>query len=576
MCYIIKAVGDVMDNRLIIFELNRKKVSLEKLKKSLLIENDDVLIKKLLFLLEQGIDQLKTTSILSNNIYILRIIDYLNYYPKEKTNSSYQIICEKLKTKIQNTNRKYKDYYQFLQKILRNLENSLNNKSKTQHQKTTVSKAKTNIQVPSFYKEKKYINFFDSFITYIINLNSLSSFFPAVKIGKKMKHFIDISYNLNHLNNMERILENIIQLIQKKIGNYSDSNYDHYLISLEKEIKKIQILLTERKKSVQLNMQKKYHKLVVYEKYLDRYKKECENCFIHIPQIIIDPKNEEDEEYIITIDSKETKDLDDAVSISKGQYGTTFHVYISDVRDYLTQNISEYAFYHASSIYLKNCSYHMLPKVIAENYASLIAGEPRKVLKYSFYIDLLGNISYQCSPEVIHVSERFTYHEVDKILENTCEDPKKEETFHLLYQTMSSLSDKLDYPFMHEGTPTSKSNQIVSNYAVLMNRFVAEDCLKNNFPLIYRNYSDDEHYYSLTNYEEIPYCKITSPIRRYSDTLNEKLYGYFKFYSDIDDHIYDQIEKQLNQIIPSITKTELLHKDISKIMEQKKKILEIK
>ncbi len=563
-----------MNNWLIIFELNRKKVSLEKLKKSLSIDDDNVLIKKLLFLLEQGIDQLKLTSILSNNTYILRIIYYLNFYPKEKITSSYELISEKLKKKIENTDYRYKDYYQFLQKILRQLEYNFIEKNDEIPLQKNITKPKEKLEIPSFYKEDNYNDFFNLLMIYIMNLNSLSSFFPVIKIGKKAKHFIDINYDLACLNDLEKILHTMIQLIHQKQEKHFNPDYDQYLICLKQEIEKNHHLTIDKQQSVQLSLQEKYRKLVLYQNYLKECKKRCKNVPIDIPQMIIDPKKEEEPGYIITIDDKKTKDIDDAISISKNGYGTTIHVYISDVRDYFTKAIDEKAFDQASCIYLRDYTYHMLPQTIAENYASLMAGESRKVLKYSFYIDLLGNISYQCSQAVINVSERLSYDMVNQILDNSCDNPKKEEVLNLLYQTISSLTYPLDYPFTQKSI-TSKSRQLVSTYSILTNHFVAKDCLENNYPLIYRNYSDKEHYYSLTNYEKIPYCKITSPIRRYSDALNERLYGYFKFHSNIDDCIYDQIEEKLNLMLPKLTERERLNDDIVKIINQKKKILKL-
>lgn len=563
-----------MNNQLIIFELNRKKVPLEKLKKSLSIEDDDVLIKKFLFLLEQGIDRLKLTSVLSNNIYLLRIIYYLSFYPKEKIAPSYELISEKLKMKLQNTNYRHKDYYQFLQKILQQLGYNFTEKNDETPPQENITKLKEEVEIPSFYKEDNYKDFFNAFIIYIINLNSLSSFFSVIKIGKKAKHFIDISYDLDCLNDLEKILHTIIQLTQQKLGKHSNPDYDQYLICLKQEMEKIHHLTIDKQQSVQLSLQEKYHKLVLYQSYLKECKQRCKNISIDIPQMIIDPKKEEEPGYIITIDDKKTKDIDDAISISKNRYGTTIHVYISDVRDYFTKAIDKKAFDQASSIYLRDYTYHMLPQIIAKDYASLMAGKSRKVLKYSFYIDLLGNISYQCSQAVINVSERLSYDMVNQILENSCDNPKKEEALNLLYQTISSLTYPLDYPFTQKPV-TSKSEQIVSTYSILTNHFVAKDCLENNYPLIYRNYGDKEHYYSLTNYEKVPYCKITSPIRRYSDSLNERLYGYFKFHSDIDERIYDQIEEKLNLMIPKLTERERLNDDILKIISQKNKILKL-
>lgn len=538
-----------MNHNLMIRELNREIVPLNQLKKNLLIEDDNLLIKELLFILNKSIKSLKSTSILADFKHIFNILYYLNLYDRKEIDVNLEHINYVVQQKIKNTNSKYYRYYQFLNTISNHLQKrKVNLKSKKE---TPNSILKDDQDIFLFLRHLE---------DYIDHLEDYIDFLSISKIIEKIMKFVTESKQLDQI---KEKLENLLELIKTKLKHNEDIKNKAYLSSLQDRIRNI---------LYKISYYQKYEKLKLYKEYLKEYQSVKES--IVIPQIILNQKTDPSP-YIITIDKKYAKDLDDAVSITKNNYGITIHVYISDVRNYYTNQINETALYRGSSIYLKDHTYHMLPGMIAKNYGSLIEKQPRKTIHYSFYIDSKDHISYQVESTVISVSERLSYYEVNHILEEGCENSKKEETIHLLYETLNRILKQLKYSFLRDQKKIEKSNQIVEIYSVLTNHFVANDCMLHNYPLLYRNYTHQNEYYSLKNYEKNPYCRITSPIRKYSDSINERLYGLFKFNKDIDDDIYHIVEEQINHLIPTIVKTELLNQDIEKIMRQEQKILKV-
>ena len=122
---------------------------------------------------------------------------------------------------------------------------------------------------------------------------------------------------------------------------------------------------------------------------------------------------------VFTIDGEDAKDLDDAVSLLKEGDQYRLFVHIADVSHFVKEGslLDQEAFKRGTSIYLVDQVIPMLPKVISNGVCSLHPGEDKAVFSAEMVFDAQGNmLRYQFYPAMIHSCRRFTYHEVESIL----------------------------------------------------------------------------------------------------------------------------------------------------------------
>jgi ribonuclease R len=107
---------------------------------------------------------------------------------------------------------------------------------------------------------------------------------------------------------------------------------------------------------------------------------------------------------IFTIDSAESKDLDDAVSVERMEDGYLLGVHIADVSHYIKGNsaIDKEAMIRGTSIYYADKVIPMLPKEISNGICSLNPDENRLTLSAFIQLDNYGEmISYRFCKSVI-------------------------------------------------------------------------------------------------------------------------------------------------------------------------------
>ena len=120
-----------------------------------------------------------------------------------------------------------------------------------------------------------------------------------------------------------------------------------------------------------------------------------------------------------TIDPDDAKDFDDAIYYDTGK--NELYVAIADVSEYVSafSATDKEAKNRCFSIYFPHKSVPMLPRTLSENICSLRPDEPR--LAFTFKISLNDDLSVkkeELFSAIIKSKKRFTYNEVDKILEN--------------------------------------------------------------------------------------------------------------------------------------------------------------
>ena len=127
------------------------------------------------------------------------------------------------------------------------------------------------------------------------------------------------------------------------------------------------------------------------------------------------------QEPTFTIDPKDAKDFDDALSISRLPNGNwRVGVHIADVTHYVTPNsiIDKEAQSRATSVYLVDRVVPMLPEHLCNGICSLRPNEEKLAFSCIFEMDDNANvISSQIARTVIESDRRFTYEEAQDVIE---------------------------------------------------------------------------------------------------------------------------------------------------------------
>ncbi|AOS84134.1 ribonuclease R [Chlorobaculum limnaeum] len=152
---------------------------------------------------------------------------------------------------------------------------------------------------------------------------------------------------------------------------------------------------------------------------------------------------------VFTIDPVDAKDFDDALSIeklSKGNYRVGVH--IADVSHYVPEGsaLDKEAHKRATSVYLVDRVIPMLPSRLSEKVCSLNPGVDRMAFSVFFNITESGEVKkYEFHKTVIHSKRRFTYEDVQQILDAGKGDYLEE------LQVLESLSKTLRVQRMESG-----------------------------------------------------------------------------------------------------------------------------
>ena len=123
-----------------------------------------------------------------------------------------------------------------------------------------------------------------------------------------------------------------------------------------------------------------------------------------------------------TIDPRDAKDFDDALSIRKLETGLwEVGVHIADVTHYVTPNsiIDKEAYKRATSVYLVDRTIPMLPERLCNNICSLRPNKDKLSYSVVFQLDEFAEVkSYEICRTVINSNRRFAYEEAQAIIES--------------------------------------------------------------------------------------------------------------------------------------------------------------
>lgn len=197
-----------------------------------------------------------------------------------------------------------------------------------------------------------------------------------------------------------------------------------------------------------------------------------------------------------TIDPIDAKDFDDALSIQKHPSGLwEIGVHIADVSHYIKPGtlLDKEALERGTSVYLVDRTIPMLPEKLSNNICSLRPNEDRLCFSAVFLMDDNAHIHQQWfGKTIIHSNKRFTYEEVQKILETQKGDytdellildklAKKMRTQR--YKNGSIIFDKVEVKFHldESGVPTGvyfktqqDAHRLIEDFMLLANKSVAK------------------------------------------------------------------------------------------------------
>lgn len=218
------------------------------------------------------------------------------------------------------------------------------------------------------------------------------------------------------------------------------------------------------------------------------------------------------EKTIFTIDPDDAKDFDDAVSIENLPNGNIqVGIHIADVSHYVREGTSLYkeALSRGTSVYLVGKVIPMLPEKLSNGICSLVPGKDR--LTYSVIAELTPSckiVNYEIHKSVINSKRRFTYDEVQKIIDDGKGDFFDEIT--RLNKVSKSLREKrikkgsinffspeVVFKLDKNGVPVNivikeirESHNLIEELMLLANQIVAEHVKpkpnKKAIPFVYR------------------------------------------------------------------------------------------
>ncbi len=219
---------------------------------------------------------------------------------------------------------------------------------------------------------------------------------------------------------------------------------------------------------------------------------------------------------IITIDPVDAKDFDDALSIETNEKGNySIGVHIADVSYYVNEKsaIDSEALSRGNSVYFVGKAIPMLPEKLSNEICSLKPNVDRLTYSVFFEITPRGRIvNHKISKTIINSKRRFTYEEVQEIIENGNGEFSQE--IKLLNKIAKILRQKrvkegsiefftpeVSFELDENGKPVSilkkqikESNMLVEEFMLLANKTIAKEIIKLNRPFIYRihDYPDAE------------------------------------------------------------------------------------
>lgn len=230
------------------------------------------------------------------------------------------------------------------------------------------------------------------------------------------------------------------------------------------------------------------------------YPEKVEEAANRIPAEITDEDRAGREDFrdvvTFTIDPKDAKDFDDALSLRKLENGHwEVGIHIADVTHYVKPGsiIDKEAYERATSVYLVDRTIPMLPESLCNNLCSLRPNEEKLTFSVIFEMnDEAEILASRIGRTIIESDRRFTYEEAQNVIETGQGDYKDEVlTLHHLAQQLRNIRfasgsidfDRYEVKFEidEKGKPlnvyfkeSKEANKLIEEFMLIANRAVAE------------------------------------------------------------------------------------------------------
>lgn len=207
-------------------------------------------------------------------------------------------------------------------------------------------------------------------------------------------------------------------------------------------------------------------------------------------------------ELTFTIDPVDSKDFDDAISLKTLENGNyLLGVHIADVSHYVQSgsNLDKNSQDRGTSVYLVDRVVPMLPERISNEVCCLKPNEDK--LAFSVLMELSPSanvVNYEIKEAVIHSDRRFTYEEVQEIIDSRKKDRKYAETIMQMLALSKKLiqqregrgsldfsSQEVRFKLNDQGKPIAveklvqmDSHRLIEEFMVLANSIVARHVAK--------------------------------------------------------------------------------------------------
>lgn len=271
-----------------------------------------------------------------------------------------------------------------------------------------------------------------------------------------------------------------------------------------------------------------------------------------------------------TVDDASTRDMDDALSIEENGKELVLGIHITDVAALISPDslLDREARLRATSIYCPDVVINMLPAALSEDCLSLVCGETR--LAFSFMCRFSRDYElqdFEMFPSLIKVRRRLSYEQVDDLLDR--EDPALLKLYNIASALEARRFEQGGFKVnKHDATvvireggqlelieidESAPGRSLIGEIMVLANRLIAEFAAEKGIALVYRGQEqpDPAGDAVLTRIPAGPaqdyavrsrlkkssisfaplshatlglkaYAQVTSPIRRYTDLLNQR------------------------------------------------------
>ena len=294
----------------------------------------------------------------------------------------------------------------------------------------------------------------------------------------------------------------------------------------------------------------------------------------------------------VAIDDAVTTEVDDALAIvDDGGGRKTVYVFITDASAWIPAGhpVDVEAQRRGATLYVPEGKVAMLPDVVGQGVASLVAGEDRPALGFVLELDAAGVVDgFHIEEAVIHIDARLTYEDVEAVLDgrphaaadslkallsaaDTLRKARREQKALILDRRDVSLHVEDGQIVVDTYRTDDRSRRLVSEWMVAACAHTALWCRDRAVPAVYRGQEPPETMPNLppdralgpaelnqilrtlkrADLRPVPtphaglgvpcYTQITSPLRRYQDLL-----------------MHRQLRGVLRTGVPPITQSEMM------------------